>query len=173
MQNLDISKVIKSFPMLMDGFFITVKISIIALILSIILGFIVGIIMTSKNKVINFILKILLEAFRLIHPIIWLFIFFFGLAYIFDIQTNNIIVSIIVFTLWGTFEIGDLVRSYIKSLPKIQFESSIALGFSKIQMYIYIIIPQIIRRITPSIVNLATRLIKTTTIVFLSSKKRE
>lgn len=151
----------------MEGFAITIKISIIALILSIILGFIIGVIMTSKNKLINVVLRILLEAFRLIHPIIWLFVFFFGVSYIFNIQTNNIIVSIVVFTLWGSFEIGDLVRSYIKSLPKSQFESSFALGLSKTQMYIYVILPQIIIRITPSIVNLATRLIKTTTLVFL------
>jgi amine acid ABC transporter, permease protein, 3-TM region, His/Glu/Gln/Arg/opine family len=151
----------------MEGFVITIKISIIALILSIILGFIIGVIMTSKNKLINFILRILLEAFRLIHPIIWLFIFFFGVSYIFNIETDNIVVSIIVFTLWGTFEIGDLVRSYIKSLPKSQFEASAALGLSKVQMYIYVLLPQIIIRITPSIVNLATRLIKTTTLVFL------
>lgn len=146
---------------------ITIKISIIALILSIFLGFIIGVSMTSKNKLINVVLRILLEAFRLIHPLIWLFIFFFGMAYIFNIQTDNIIVSIVVFTLWGTFEIGDLVRSYIKSLPKSQFESSIALGLTKTQMYLYVLLPQIIIRITPSIVNLATRLIKTTTLVFL------
>lgn len=123
--------------------------------------------MTSKNKIISFIFRILLESFRLIHPIIWLFIFFFGMSYIFKIQTNNIIVSIIVFTLWGSFEIGDLVRGFIKSLPKSQYESSAALGLSRTQMFIYVLLPQIIIRIIPSIVNLATRLIKTTTLVFL------
>lgn len=167
MQNLGIDFIIKAFPRIIDGFMITIKISIIALILSIFFGFIIGVIMTSKNKLINVVLRILLEAFRLIHPLIWLFIFFFGVAYIFNIQTDNIIVSIVVFTLWGTFEIGDLVRSYIKSLPKSQFESSIALGLTKTQMYLYVLLPQIIIRITPSIVNLATRLIKTTTLVFL------
>ncbi|MDP4145513.1 MAG: amino acid ABC transporter permease [Bacillota bacterium] len=167
MQNLGINFIIKSLPRIMDGILVTIKISIIALILSVILGFIIGIIMTSKNKLINIVLRILLEAFRLIHPIIWLFVFFFGVSYLFDIQTDGIVVSIIVFTLWGSFEIGDLVRSYIKSLPKSQLESSMALGLSKVQIYVYVLLPQIVLRITPSIVNLATRLIKTTTLVFL------
>lgn len=167
MQNSGIDYIIKAFPRIIDGFTVTIKISIVALILSVFLGFIIGVIMTSRNKIINGILKILLEAFRLIHPIIWLFVFFFGVSYIFNIQTDNIIISIVVFTLWGTFEIGDLVRSYIKSLPKSQFESSYALGLTKFQMHVYVILPQIIIRITPSIVNLATRLIKTTTLVFL------
>lgn len=167
MQNSGIDFIIKAFPRLMEGFSITIKISIIALILSILFGFIIGVIMTSKNKLINVVLRILLEAFRLIHPIIWLFVLFFGMSYIFNVQTDNIVVSIVVFTLWGTFEIGDLVRSYLQSLPKSQFESSAAIGLTKIQMYIYVLLPQIIIRITPSIVNLATRLIKTTTVVFL------
>lgn len=167
MQNSGIDYIIKAFPAIIDGFTVTIKLSIVSLILSIILGFIIGVIMTSKNKLINSILRILLEAFRLIHPIIWLFMFFFGMSYILDIQTDNMAVSIVVFTLWGTFEIGDLVRSYIESLPKSQFESGEAIGLTKVQIYTYILLPQIIIRSIPSIVNLATRLIKTTNLVFL------
>lgn len=167
MQNSGIDYIIKAFPRIMGAVGLTIRISIIALVLSIIFGVIIGVIMTLKNKVINFVLKILLELFRLIHPLIWLFIFFYGIPYLFEIQTNNIQVSIIVFTLWGTFEIADLVRSYLKSLPTSQFESSAAIGLSKVQMYLYVLLPQIIIRVTPSIVNLATRLIKTTTLVFL------
>lgn len=167
MQNLGIDYIIKALPRIIDGLAVTLKLSIVSLILSIIFGFIIGVIMTSKNKLLKIILRILLEAFRLIHPIIWLFVFFFGLSYIFDIQTDNIVVSIVVFTLWGTFEMGDLVRSYIESLPKSQFEASAAIGLSKPQMYIHVILPQVIIRSIPAIVNLATRLIKTTNIVFL------
>ncbi len=167
MQNLGLDYIIKALPRLMGGMLITIKIAGIALVLSIIFGFILGILMTTKNKFLNIILRIFLEAFRLIHPLIWLFIFFFGLSYIFKIQTDNVEVSLLVFTLWGSFEIGDLVRSYIKSLPISQFESSMAIGLSKRQMYTYVLIPQIIIRVTPSIVNLATRLIKTTTLIFL------
>ncbi|EHJ01659.1 MULTISPECIES: amino acid ABC transporter permease [unclassified Clostridium] len=167
MQNLGIDNIIQAFPRLLDGFVVTIKLSAISLVLSIILGFIVGVLMTSKNKLVNIVLRVLLEAFRLIHPLIWLFVFFFGVSYVFNIQTDNMVVSIIVFTLWGTFEIGDLVRSYIESLPKSQFESSAAIGLTKIQMYRYVILPQVVIRSIPAIVNLATRLIKTTNIVFL------
>lgn len=167
MQNSGIENIIKGFPRILDGIGITIEISVISLVLSVILGVIIGVIMTSKNRLINAVLRIFLEAFRLLHPLIWLFVFFFGAAYVFHINTDSMIVSIMVFTLWGTFEIGDLVRSYITSLPKSQFESSIALGLSKTQMYIYVLLPQIVTRTTPSIVNLATRLIKTTTLVYL------
>jgi polar amino acid transport system permease protein len=167
MQNSGIENIIQALPRLLEGISETLKISMIALVLSVILGLVVGVIMTSKNRLIQIVLRIFLEAFRLIHPIVWLFIFFFASGIIFHIQTDNVVVSILVFTLWGTFEIGDLVRSFIQSLPKSQFESSIALGLSRPQMYVYVLLPQIIVRTTPSIVNLATRLIKTTTLVYL------
>lgn len=167
MQNSGIDSFVKALPQLLVGISETVKISMIALVLSVLLGLVVGVLMTAKNRAIQAVLRFFLEAFRLIHPLIWLFVFFFIPANLFHIDTNNVVVSIVVFTLWGTFEIGDLVRSFIKSLPKSQFESSIALGLSRPQMYAFVILPQIIVRTTPSIVNLATRLIKTTTLVYL------
>lgn len=167
MQNLGIDYIAKAFPRLMDSFLITLQISGISLILSVFLGLIIGVLMTLNNKLLLFCLRILLEAFRLIHPIIWLFVLFYGLSYIFHVQTDNYVISIVVFTLWGSFEIGDLVRSFITSLPRHQFETSMALGLTKRQMYVHVLLPQIILRLTPSVVNLITRLIKTTTLVSL------
>ena len=62
---------------------------------------------------------------------------------------------------------GDLVRGAITSLPKHQFESGQALGLSKVQLYRYIIIPQVLRRLLPQAINLITRMIKTTSLVVL------
>lgn len=73
----------------------------------------------------------------------------------------------IVFVLWGTAEMGDLVRGALISIPKYQFESSEALGLTKRQTYIYIIIPQTIQRLIPLSINLITRMIKTTSLVLM------
>jgi polar amino acid transport system permease protein len=167
MQNSGIDNIIKAFPRILHGIGVTLEIALLSLLLSILFGIILGVLMTTKNKGLHAILRFFLEAFRLLHPVIWLFIFFFGAAYVFHWNTDGLMVAILVFTLWGTFEIGDLVRSYLTSLPKSQFESSLALGLSKPQMYRYVLLPQIITRTTPSVVNLATRLIKTTTLVYL------
>ena len=53
------------------------------------------------------------------------------------------------------------------SIPKHQYESSEALGLSKIQTYLYIIIPQTVRRLIPLSINLITRMIKTTSLVLM------
>ena len=62
---------------------------------------------------------------------------------------------------------GDIVRGALHSLPAHQIESAKALGLNKFQLYRYIMIPQAIRRMIPGTINLATRMIKTTSLVDL------
>ena len=62
---------------------------------------------------------------------------------------------------------ADLVRGALISIPKHQYESAEALGLTKVQTYIYIIIPQTVRRLIPLSINLITRMIKTTSLVLM------
>ncbi|AQW86167.1 amino acid ABC transporter, permease protein [Campylobacter pinnipediorum subsp. caledonicus] len=152
---------------LAEGLLVSIEISIISIIISIIGGVFFGIIMSLKNKFIYIFLKICLEAIRIMPTIVWLFIFYFGLARAMNLHLSAFSASLIVFSVWGVFEMMDIVRGAIVSIPKHQFESSTALGLNKIQIYIYIIIPLAMRRLAPSAVNLLSRMIKTTSIVVL------
>ena len=62
---------------------------------------------------------------------------------------------------------GDLVRGALISIPKHQYESGAALGMENAQIYRYIIIPQTLRRLIPLAINLATRMIKTTSLIVM------
>lgn len=99
--------------------------------------------------------------------LVLLFIAYFGITRAFDINLSGFAASIIVFILWGTAEMGDLVRGALISIPKSQYESAEALGLSRRQMYHFIIIPQSLRRLLPPAINLFTRIIKTTSLVVL------
>ena len=59
------------------------------------------------------------------------------------------------------------MRGALISIPKHQYESSEALGLTKGQTYLYIIIPQTVRRLIPLSINLITRMIKTTSLVLM------
>nr|WP_219335898.1 amino acid ABC transporter permease [Campylobacter pinnipediorum] len=152
---------------LTEGLLVSIEISIISIIISIIGGVFFGIIMSLKNKFIYIFLKICLEAIRIMPTIVWLFIFYFGLARAMNLHLSAFSASLIVFSVWGIFEMMDIVRGAIVSIPKHQFESSTALGLNKIQIYRYIIVPLAMRRLVPSAVNLLSRMIKTTSIVVL------
>ncbi|WP_461612496.1 amino acid ABC transporter permease [Clostridium sp. Marseille-QA1073] len=169
MQNLGINVFFQgtNLSRLFGGLWVTARIALISIIISSILGIILGILMTSNNKFIKFILRIYLEAVRIIPILVWLFIFYFGLTKILNIHLDGEFVSIVVFTLWGSAEMADIVRGAITSLPKHQKESGRALGLTDNQVYLYIIIPQALRRLIPAAINLATRMIKTTSLVVL------
>ena len=137
------------------------------MVFSLILGMILGIIMTSKNKFIRCICRIYLEIVRIMPQLVLLFLVYFGAAKHIGANFSGEIASIMVFTFWGTAEMGDLVRSALISIPIHQYESGFALGMTKIQVFIHIVIPQTIRRLIPSSMNLLTRMIKTTSLVVL------
>lgn len=169
MQNMRISVLFKgnNFLRLCQGLWVTLRIALIAMIFSIILGFILGMIMTSKNKVVKLICRIYLEIVRIMPQLVLLFLVYFGAAKHLGMNMPGELAAVIVFTFWGTAEMGDLVRSALISIPKHQYESGYGLGLTKLQVFIYIIFPQTIRRLLPSAINLLTRMIKTTSLVVL------
>lgn len=151
----------------MGGLWITLKISLIAVAISIILGILLGMVMTLKNPVTRCVTRIYLEFIRIMPQLVLLFLIYFGLTKTFGINLSGQMSAIIVFTMWGTAEMGDLVRGALISIPKHQYESGAAIGLTGGQIYRYIIIPQTLRRLIPLAINLATRMVKTTSLVVL------
>ena len=152
---------------LLGGLWVAAKISLISVIISIPLGIVVGSLMTVKNKAVRFVFKIYLEFIRIMPQLVLLFIMYFGTTRALGWDLSGEVASVIVFVLWGTAEMGDLVRGALISIPKHQYESAEALGLTKAQTYIYIIIPQTVRRLIPLSINLITRMIKTTSLVLM------
>lgn len=145
----------------------SVQISAISIAVSLVLGTFLGVAMSSKNKFIFFALKICLEIVRIMPQIVWLFLFYYGASKAFGLDISKFNASLIVFSLWGVFEMMDIVRGAIVSIPRHQFESAAALALSKAQIYLYVVIPLATRRLVPAGVNLLSRIIKTTPIVAL------
>lgn len=152
---------------LLGGMWVALRISLISLGFSIPLGILLGVFTTRKNPVVNMAIRIYLEFIRIMPQIVLLFLVYFGTTRAFGWDLSGEIASVIVFTLWGTAEMSDLVRGALLAVPKHQYESSEALGMSKTQMYGYILIPQTIRRLIPLVINLVTRMIKTTSLILM------
>ncbi|MGN1004106.1 MAG: amino acid ABC transporter permease [Oscillospiraceae bacterium] len=152
---------------LLGGLWVALRISLISVVISIPLGILLGAAMAGKNRVVKAVLRIYLEFIRIMPQMVLLFLVFFGTTRVFGWDLSGEAASIIVFTLWGTAEMSDLVRSALISIPKHQYESSAALALSKGQTYLYIIIPQTVRRLIPLSINLITRMIKTTSLILM------
>ncbi|MCP1143197.1 amino acid ABC transporter permease [Lysinibacillus endophyticus] len=150
---------------LLLGLLVTLRVALIAVVISIVMGILIGIIRTSKNKFVQIPFKLYLELFRIIPILVWLFVIYYVIPANFDLNLSAEVVALIVFSLWGTAEMSDIVRGAIISLPKHQTESSKALGLSVAQMYRYVLIPQATKRCIPPMINLITRMIKTTALL--------
>ena len=169
MQDLGISVLFQgnNFLRLVGGLLVTIKISLIAVAISIVLGIFMGMLMNVKNPITKAITRIYLEFVRIMPQLVLLFIVYFGATKAFGISISGEVAAVIVFVVWGTAEMGDLVRGALSSIPAHQYESGMALGLTKMQIYRHIIIPQTVRRLLPLAINLVTRMIKTTSLIVL------
>ena len=96
----------KNFVRLLEGLGITIGISLIAVAISILLGIILGMIMTVKNPVIKAITRVYLEFVRIMPQLVLLFIVYFGVTKAFGIHLSGEVSAVIVFSIWGTAEMG-------------------------------------------------------------------
>ena len=152
---------------LLGGLGVTLELSLASVALSIVLGLLAGVLMTLKNPVVRATMRLWLETVRIVPQLVLLFLVYFGMAKTFNLQLSGEAAAVIVFTFWGAGEMGDLVRGAITSIPVHQRESSAALGLTRGQTWRYVLLPQAARRLIPQAINLATRMIKTTSLVML------
>ena len=157
----------KNAARLLAGLWTALRISLISVVISIPLGILLGALMTRRNPAVRTVLRLYLEFIRIMPQMVLLFLAYFGTTRAFGWDLSGETASIIVFTLWGTAEMSDLVRGALISIPKHQYESGEALGLTRAQTYLYIIIPQTVRRLLPLSINLITRMIKTTSLILM------
>ena len=113
----------RNFARLLEGLGVTIEIAAVSIALSIVLGVGLGLLMTVKNRAVRAFCRLWLETIRIMPQLVLLFLAYFGLARAFDIQLSGFAASVIVFTFWGTGEMGDLVRGALESIPAHQRES--------------------------------------------------
>ena len=152
---------------LIYGLWVTIQIALVSVVLSALFGVIFGVMMTSKNLIIKVLSRLYLEAIRVIPILVLLFVFYFGFATWFNWQFSAFWVCIFVFLLWGTAEMGDLVRAGITSIDQHQRDSAAAIGLNSLQILWYVVFPQSVKLITPGAINLFTRMIKTSSLAVL------
>lgn len=152
---------------LLEGLGVTLAISAIAVLLSLLLGILVGLAMVSRFRLLRLLMQVYLEFVRIMPQLVLLFLAYFGLTRLAGINLDGITASVLVFSLWGAAEMGDLVRGALIAIPRHQYDSARALGMGPSAVMRFVILPQTVRRLLPPSVNLITRMVKTTSLVVL------
>ena len=158
-----------NFSRILQGLWTSVWIAGVSLIIGLILGTLLGILRTLPNKIMRFILRLYLEFFRIVPTIVLLFLFYYILPRTFHINWPASWMAILAFSLWVAAEFSDIVRGALESVPLVQKESGLALGLSRMQLLRYVLLPQAVQLELPATINLATRVIKTTSLLMMIS----
>ena len=151
------------YKMLISGIGITIKVSLFAIVLGMIIGFIIALCNLSRNKVLNMIGKVYTDVIRGTPAVTQLMIIYFVVFA--SINWSKWIICAIAFGINSGGYISEIIRAGILSVDHGQTEAGRSLGLSAAQTMRYIIIPQAVTNIFPAMCNEFITLIKETAIV--------
>lgn len=154
-----------------EGLGKTCAIFFLTLIFSLPLGVIIALLRMSKNKIVSKITQFFVSVLRGTPLMLQLLAVTYGPYYLFgmDVARDKLIPVVIAFSINYAAYFSEIYRGGIESIPVGQYEAATILGYSKTQTFIRIILPQVIRRILPSITNEIVTLVKDTSIAFTVS----
>lgn len=157
---------------LTSGFLVSIAIFVLTLLLSLPLGLVFSFGRMSGNPVVKFITKIYISVMRGTPLMLQLMVVYFGPYYIFRIPLSHAYryyAVIIGFVLNYAAYFAEIYRGGIESIGAGQYEAAKVLGFSKEQTFLRIILPQVIKRIMPSVTNEVITLVKDTSLAMVIS----
>ena len=160
---------------LWTGFALTLKVVLAGLALSLVLGTILGVFSTTRSRVLRAISRVYVEFFQNTPlPVQVFFMYMAGPKLLQAILGTSDPVRTSAFAL-GTLGVGlyhaayvsEVIRTGIESVPRGQFEAALSQGFSRLQSYAYIVLPQTFKVILPPLCNQALNLVKNTSVLAL------
>ena len=158
---------------LAGGMGTSIQIFAVTLIFSLPLGLFVALGRMSKNKLLQAVIKVYISIMRGTPLMLQLMVVYFGPYYLFGIKikSNNyrLIAAMIGFVINYAAYFAEIYRSGIQSMPNGQYEAAKLLGYSRSQTFFRIILPQVIKRILPSVTNEVITLVKDTSLAFTIS----
>lgn len=149
----------------MEGTWVTLQVFFLTLLFSLPLGLLVSFGRMSRFKPIRTIVKFYIDIMRGTPLILQLIVVYFGPFYLFELNIDRFLAAIIAFVINYAAYFSEIYRGGILSIPKGQYEAAEVLGFTKIQTFTRIILPQVIKRILPPISNEVITLVKDTALV--------
>ncbi len=154
-----------------EGLERTCAIFFLTLIFSLPLGMCVALLRMSKNKVVANATRFVISVLRGTPLMLQLLAVTYGPYYLFGIGVarNKLIPVVIAFAINYAAYFAEIYRGGIESIPLGQYEAANVLGYTKTQTFIRIILPQVVKRIMPSVTNEVVTLVKDTSLAFTVS----
>lgn len=149
----------------------TCAIFFLTLIFALPLGMLMALLRMSKNKVVSKTMEFIISILRGTPLMLQLLAVTYGPYYLFGVSVsrNKLIPVVIAFAINYAAYFCEIYRGGIESMSQGQYEAAEVLGYSKFQTFVKIILPQVFKRILPSMTNEVITLVKDTSIAFTVS----
>ena len=154
-----------------EGLGNTCAIFFLTLLFSLPLGMVFALLRMSKSKVVSSVMRFIISILRGTPLMLQLLAVTYGPYYLFGVSVsqNKLIPVVIAFAINYAAYFAEIYRGGIESMPIGQYEAANVLGYTKVQTFMHIILPQVVKRIMPSITNEVVTLVKDTSIAFCVS----
>lgn len=140
----------------------------LTLLFSLPLGLIFALLRKSRFAPVRMVMRVFISVLRGTPLMLQLLAVTYGPVYLFDmsISRNKLVPIIIGFALNYAAYFAEIYRGGIESMPVGQYEAAAVLGYSRFQTFMRIILPQVVKRILPSVTNEVITLVKDTSMAF-------
>lgn len=158
-----------------DGFFVTLQVVAWGLILALALGTILGVFSTTRSRVLRAISRVYVEFYQNTPlPVQVIFMYLMG-PQLLQIATGSaapvpipsVVLGFVGVGLYHAAYVAEVIRTGIEAVPRGQMEAALSQGFTRVQAYIYIILPQTFKVILPPLCNQALNLVKNSSVLAL------
>lgn len=146
-----------------DGLIVTFQVTIYSILAAVVIGLLAGLGQISRNKVIQRISTVYVEVIRGIPLVVQIFYVYYSLNQL--LKLSGIPAAVIAMAICYGAYMAEIFRAGIQAIPKGQMEASLALGLSRSQALIHVIVPQTIRIVIPAIGNEFIALLKDSSLV--------
>ncbi|MBO7699768.1 MAG: amino acid ABC transporter permease [Eubacteriaceae bacterium] len=154
-----------------EGLGKTCAIFFLTLIFSLPLGMVVALLRMSRIRIVSSVTRFFITILRGTPLMLQLLAVTYGPYYLFgaNVSRNKLIPVVIAFSINYAASLAEIYRGGIESIPTGQYEAASVLGYSRAQTFMRIILPQVVKRILPSVTNEIVTLVKDTALAFTVS----
>lgn len=148
---------------LLRGLWVTIYVSLISIALSFIIGLVLGIVRYTKIPILSKVVGFVVDIIRNLPLLLIIFFTYFGLPGI-GLRVNAVVASIIALVVFESCMIAEIVRSGIGAVPSGQMEGARSNGMTYMQAMFYVIMPQALLKMIPTLLSQFVSLVKDTSL---------
>ena len=163
--NFNFDLVVTSFPLLLLGAGVTIKITVMSVALGVLIGLFVGIARICRVRPLRFLAAVYVDFFRGTPLLVQIFLFYFAVPVITGQRIDPYVAAVGSCGINSGAYVAEIVRAGIQSIDEGQMEAGRSLGMTWAQTMRYIIVPQAIKRVIPPLGNEFIALLKDSSLV--------